>query len=486
MGPPLAAAVKPLCVDLDGTVTKGDALWEQTLQLARTHPAILLQMPGWLVRGKAFFKDQMARQPMIAPGPESFHGEIVDWLRGEAAAGRRIHLVTGAHRPAAEAAAAYCDCFAEISASGSTTNLTGENKARLLVNRYGSRGYDYVGNSAADLPAWRSSDVAYAVRVRPSLLPRLRKTHPAAVVRLPLPRLAYSAWKTLRPQQLVKNLLLFLALVLAHHTSDLRAIGHATLGFVAFSLAAAFGYCVNDLLDLAADRQDVRKSKRPLAAGEVSIPAGLALGLGFFALATAVAFCLPPVFRIAFFAYVAASPLYSLVLKRLIGADVLALTGLYVLRILAGGLATGIAVSQWLLTFSLFLFLSLSLVKRFGELLLWKGRLDDDECLPGRGYQPRDLETVRALGASSAYVSVLVFILYVNTPGTQILYPFPELLWCIGVLLAFWLNRLWMLAGRGCVPGDPIPFIVRDPVSWAVAAGAAALALAAALLRHTA
>ncbi len=476
--------MKPLCVDLDGTLIKGDALWEQTLQLLRTRPAVVIEMLGWLIRGKAFFKEQMARQPMRPMGPEMFNAEIVDWIRSEAKSGREVRLVTAAHRTAAAAAAAYCDCFRDVSSSTAERNLSGENKAALLRELYGAGGFDYAGNSTADLPAWRDCDVVAAVRTRPSLTRRLRKMHPKTSVYLPLPPFLFSASKSLRPQQLVKNLLLFLPLLLAHRGGEMGLLARAALGFLAFSLAASFGYCVNDLFDMPADRLDPRKSRRPLAAGELSPASGFLLAGAALFWAMVAALALPPAFRAAVAVYVVLTPLYSMVLKTIIGVDVLALTGLYVLRVLAGGLAAGVPVSQWLLTFSLFLFLSLSLLKRFGELLLWKGRLGDEECMPGRAYQLRDLEAVRAFGTASACVSVLVFILFVNTPGTQLLYPFPELLWCIGVLLAYWMNRLWMLAGRGGIPGDPIPFIVRDRVSWGVAAAALLLAIGAAILHH--
>lgn len=477
--------MKPLCVDLDGTLLKGDALWEQTLQLLRARPTAAIEVVGWLLRGKVFFKSQMASQPLAQMIDEAFNPGMVDWLRAEAATGRRVHLVTASHETAATAAAAYCGCFAEVSSTAKGVNLAGENKALLLKERYGMRQYDYAGNSAADLPAWRDSDQAIAVRTRHAVLRRLQKTHPKAKILLPVPHFAASILKQLRPQQLVKNLLLFLPVILAHRTGEVGLMGRAAQGFLAFSLAASFGYCVNDLFDVATDRLDPRKSKRPLAAGELSSVGGAGLALSTFILALMVAAGLPRTFQLTLAAYLAITPLYSVALKRVAGLDVMVLTLLYVLRVFAGGLAAGVAVSQWLLTFSLFLFLSLSLVKRFGELLVWKDRLAEDQCLPGRGYQMRDLEAVRAFGTASAYVSVLVFILFVNTPGTQILYPFPELLWCIGLLLTYWLSRLWVLAGRGCIPGDPIPFIVRDRVSWAVAAAAIALAIGASCLCHS-
>ena len=476
--------MKPLCVDLDGTLLKGDALWEQTLQRLRTRPGALVEMLGWLTRGKAHFKEQMALQPLPPMPAEMFNGEIVEWIRAEARSGREVRLVTAAHQAAAAAAASYCGCFHAVSSSTPARNLAGENKAALLRELYGAGGFDYAGNSTADLAAWRDCDVAIAVRTRPSLMRRLRKMHPKTSGRLPLPSLSVSARKTLRPQQLIKNLLLFLPLVLAHRVGEAGLLGRAGLGFLAFSLAASFGYCGNDLFDMPADRLDPRKCQRPLAAGELSPAAGIVLAGIALGLALIVSLALPATFEAALIAYIILTPLYSLKLKRIIGVDVLVLTGLYVLRVLAGGLAAGVPVSQWLLTFSLFLFLSLSMLKRFGELLIWKGRLGDEECMPGRAYQVRDLEAVRAFGTASGYVSVLVFILFVNTPGTQVLYPFPELLWCIGVLLAYWINRLWMLAGRGCIPGDPIPFILRDRVSWGVAAAAILLAAGAAVLHH--
>lgn len=477
------ANVQPLCVDLDGTLLKGDALWEQTLQLVRARPAAFLDLVRWLPRGRAFFKDRMALEPLAPMTEEMFNPGMVDWLRAEAASGRRVHLVTAAHRAAAEAAAAYCGCFAEVSSTVAGRNLAGENKASLLRERYGPGRYDYAGNSAADLPAWRGCARAIAVRTPPSVLRRLRKTHPQAEVRLPLPPLAFTIAKALRPQQLIKNLLLFLPVILAHRAGEMALLGRAALGFVVFSFAASFGYCVNDLCDVAADRLDARKSKRPLAAGELSPAAGAVLALVTLALAGLAATRLPPAFGLSVAAYLTLTPLYSLALKRIVAVDVMVLAALYVLRVVAGGLAAGVAVSLWLLTFSLFFFLSLSLLKRFGELLGWQGRLPAGKCLPGRGYRLHDLKAVRAFGMVSAYASVLVFFLFINTPGAQALYPRRELLWGVGLLLIGWLTRLWVLAGRGFIPGDPIPFIVRDRISWAAATAATALAIGATSLR---
>jgi 4-hydroxybenzoate polyprenyltransferase len=462
-------AMKPLCVDLDGTLIKSDLLWEQTLASLRARPAMLLEMIGWTLRGKAYFKERMAALPLPGIDPAIFNGEVLAWLREEAATGRRVHLVTAAHRKAAAAAAEWCGCFAEVSSSTAECNLSGDRKAQFLRERYGEKQFDYVGNSAHDLPAWLSSDTATAVRTRPNVLSRLRRTHSRVEVLGPLPSLARSLWRELRPHQLVKNLLLFLPLILAHRVGDGAALLRATLAFLAFSGAAAAGYCFNDLFDLAADRLDARKSRRPLASGELEPAAGAALAVGAGIFAALMAAPLPGAFRAALALYLAVTPVYSLVLKRQVGADVLALTGLYVLRVLAGGLATGIPVTQWLLSFSLFFFLSLSLVKRYGELLVWENKLAPGEPIPGRGYQPRDKEMIRSFGCASGYVSVLVFILYINNPATAMLYPFPELLWCIGLMLVYWLNRLWLLAGRGLIPGDPIPFIFKDRVSWIVA-----------------
>jgi 4-hydroxybenzoate polyprenyltransferase len=269
--------------------------------------------------------------------------------------------------------------------------------------------------------------------------------------------------RALRPHQWAKNVLLLVPLLAAHRVADLAALGAVLRSVVAFSLCASSMYVVNDLLDLEADREHPRKSTRPFASGELTVATGLALSPVLLAGGVLVSLTLPVRFRLALAAYCALALAYSLVLKRFPLLDALALAGLYTLRIIGGAAAASVALSFWLLLFSVFLFLSLAFVKRYAELetLRQRRRL---QAL-GRGYRVEDLPLLRGFGTASGYLSVLVLALYINSPDIQALYHRPKAVWMLCVLVLYWISRVWMTVDRGDMPDDPVIYALRDPVS---------------------
>jgi 4-hydroxybenzoate polyprenyltransferase len=250
--------------------------------------------------------------------------------------------------------------------------------------------------------------------------------------------------------------------------------------FASWGAVASAGYLANDALDLAADRTDPEKRDRPFASGALpvraGIAAGVALGLAGVGLAAAVA---PLAFVAHLVIYLALTLAYSFYVKRLLLLDVLLLAGLYTLRLLAGGAAVAIPLTPWLLAFSLFFFLGLAFAKRFGELqrLTRAGAVGDAS---GRAYRGDDLELLMMLGSASSYLSVLVLCLYINSEHVGQQYPHPGALWFLAPLLLYWVSRIWFLAKRGELPGDPVAFAVRDRVSLAIG-GLVAVALGMAI-----
>lgn len=298
---------------------------------------------------------------------------------------------------------------------------------------------------------------------------------PVAGGRSPRLRLA-AVGQALRPHQWAKNVLVALPVLLAHRAGEGPLVLDTALAFVALCLCVSGTYVVNDLLDRDRDRRHPAKRHRPFASGALpsTFGVGLAVALVGAAFALAVAF-LPIVFAGVLALYVATTLAYSLRLKRVAVLDVLVLAGLYALRILAGGAATGIPVSEWLVAFSLFFFLSLALLKRYAEL-----RLMETGAAPldnGRGYEAGDAALLRGIGPACGLLAVLVFALYVTGPEVRVLYGRPELLWLAAPPLIYWTLRMWLLAHRGRMPDDPVLFAVRDPASY-VAAAFVAMALA--------
>ncbi len=283
----------------------------------------------------------------------------------------------------------------------------------------------------------------------------------------------------MRPHQWPKNALVFIPIILAHQVTNETRLLSGVLAFAALSLASSAAYIVNDLLDIQSDVLHPRKKLRPFAAGSLS--KGVGLFCAFLCLVTSIAISLvslPTAFLGFVLGYVALALGYSVAFKKLIVADVMVLSALYGLRILAGGAATEIVVSPWLLAFSAFLFLSLAFVKRFAEL---KFRVSiGAERLPGRGYQSGDLALIQISGLSSALMSVVVFFIYIA--GSDIVrgyYPQPLFLWLIGPILIYWLTRIWFLAERGVVDDDPVVFALKDVTSWILGITAMLLVLLA-------
>jgi 4-hydroxybenzoate polyprenyltransferase len=283
--------------------------------------------------------------------------------------------------------------------------------------------------------------------------------------------------RALRPHQWAKNVLIIVPLLAAHLVNDRNTVLAGLAAFVAFSLCASSVYLLNDLLDLEADRAHARKSKRPFAAGDLSILAGLLMAPCLLAVAVVFAAFLPPKFWLVLATYYTLTCAYSFVLKGKVLIDALALAGLYTLRIIAGSAAVLVALSFWFLLFSVFLFLSLAFVKRFAELeaLRRMGRLR----AAGRGYHVEDLPLLQSLGTAAGYLSVLVLALYINSPEVTALYGTPKAIWMLCVLMLYWISRVWMLAQRGQMHDDPVVFALKDRQSLGIAVlAAAAVALA--------
>lgn len=273
----------------------------------------------------------------------------------------------------------------------------------------------------------------------------------------------------LRPHQWVKNLLLFVPVVLDHKLFNASVMAKAGTAFLAFCCAASSAYILNDILDREADRRHPSKRHRPFASGVLSPALGLAVVPGLLGIAYALTWgALPLRFVELLTLYVVLTTGYSLYLKRIAVLDVLLLAGLYTLRVLAGIAAAHVRFSAWLLAFSMFLFLSLAFLKRYTEVSAMEGAAG--AAVGGRGYIRGDREWLGTMGGASGYLSVLVLALYINSEQVVALYRSPLILWLACPLLLFWTSRMWLLAHRGRIHDDPIVATVRDPMSYVTGA----------------
>ncbi|MBN6728079.1 UbiA family prenyltransferase [Burkholderia multivorans] len=459
---------RPLVVDLDGTLLRSDVLIESGFSYLKSFPLRFISPLCWLARGgKPALKAKLAAHTDLDVSVLPYEPQIVEWLREERANGRTIVLATASHAKYAHAIAEYLQLFDEVLATDDRINLSSRQKRDRLVARFGEYGFDYVGNSRDDIPVWQAAHRAYVVNATPSVKRTAQRAgNVERIVESRTP--ALKTWaKSLRMHQWLKNLLIFLPLLAGHMLGSPHLVVNAVLAFVTFGLCASSVYLLNDLLDLEDDRHHPTKCRRPFASGALPLAWGLAAFPILLASAFALALlALPWRFSVVLLGYYALTLAYSAILKRLVMVDVVVLAMLYTVRIVAGTTAIGAHLTFWLLAFSMFIFLSLALVKRYAELMSMKKRGVTQSR--GRGYIASDLELVSSLGSASGYLSVLVLAMYIQDPKTANLYSHPQLIWFACPLLLYWISRTWIIAHRGHMHDDPIIFAVRDRVSLVV------------------
>jgi 4-hydroxybenzoate polyprenyltransferase/phosphoserine phosphatase len=478
MEPSVAVRVeRPLCVDLDGTLVKSDTFVDSLMVLARRRPLAFLLTPAWAVQGKAHLKSQVASRVALDVAHLPYNRPLLDYLKDERSAGRKLYLVTGADRLSAQRVADHLGIFEDVMASDGDVNLTGNNKLQHLQQRFASGGFDYIGNALPDLPLLTNAQQAMVANPDFRLKSALKSRNVEVSEKFLDRSHALSAFaKALRVHQWAKNLLVFLPLLLAH-TIRPGPVLTTVAAFFCFSFLASATYILNDLLDLEADRIHLNKRRRAFAAGDLSVATGLALSLLLASVAFIMAAYLPRKFLVFLMFYLVTTMAYSLVLKRIVLVDVLILAGLYTVRMVAGAATTHTIISPWLAAFSIFFFLSLAMVKRFSELQ----NLQTHHMHPssGRGYLLSDIEQLRTFGTSSAYASIVIFTLYINGRDVTALYHHPNRMWLITPLMILWVSRVWLLASRGLLDEDPVIFALKDRMSLLLGLGVALVAYSA-------
>ena len=445
----VAVAPVPLVVDLDGTLVKTDLLIESVLTLLRQHPLWLFSLPLWMLHGRARFKQKISSLVSLDLSALPWRTQFIADLTEQRAQGRSLVLATGSDMQIARRVADRLNLFDTVFASNGAVNLSGKAKRDCLVREFGADHFDYVGDGGGigkpDRAVWAAARNPF------HLTTGRHKSHALLLL------------KALRPAHWLKNLLVFVPLIAAHRLFDLMAIGKSLLAFVAFGLCASSGYLLNDLLDLDSDRHHPKNRLRPFASGDLPLSYGfITIPLLLFA-GCALGAAVSPVLFLILLAYFGMSAGYSLRIKRIAILDVLFLAGLYTVRIMAGTAATGIGSSHWLLAFTTFLFFSLALVKRYGELVVM--RKVDGVNAKARGYELSDGELLASMGTASGYLSVLVLALYIATNNAEVLYAHPHLLWALCPLLLYWISHIWLTAHRGQMHHDPVVFATNDRTS---------------------
>jgi len=452
-----------LVVDLDGTLVKTDLLLEAVLVLLKQKPWYAFCLPLWLIKGKAYFKQQIARRVSLDVGVLPYREEVLDYLKEQRAQGRRLVLATGGDMRIAGLVADHLGLFDEVLASDGEINLSGASKRDRLVKEFGEKHFDYAGNGRHDLAVWACARKAILVNPSPRVRSRAAKVAQVECVFEDPEKGQAGYLKPLRLQHWLKNILVFVPLLAAHRFDEIGLLGKLLLAFASFGCFASSGYLVNDLLDLPADRHHPSKRFRLFASGDLPLSYAFRMIPALAALGCVLATIVSRPFLEVVLSYFALTLTYSLYLKRVALLDVILLAGLYTMRIMGGAAAVAIWPSHWLLAFSTFFFFSLALVKRYGELVIMR-KIDGDHA-KARGYELDDGELLAAMGVASGFLAVLVLALYINTDKAQDLYGRYQLIWFLCPLLLYWISRVWLIAHRGIMPDDPLVFAMNDRAS---------------------
>lgn len=455
----------PLVVDLDGTLIKGDSLQESLAFAIKKDWRNLFLIVRRVFQGRLALKEFGGNfaESVFGSIPENMH--VVKLVSAARSSGRQVFLATASREEVARLAERRFGPFEESFASSESVNLKGPRKAEELVKRFGEKGFDYIGDAGADHSVFEvaresflirndlPTGVVSADRGRQQMSRRLRHETSAVL-------------SAIRPYQWAKNLLLFVP-ALAAGAIDTDSYVKLVVGFAAFSSVASGLYIFNDLLDVWDDRTHPHKRKRPFASGDLSFVGGVGLGLILVVLGLAVALALDGGFFLVLVVYAAVSAAYSSYLKRKVLVDAFVLAGLYLSRLVAGSVIADINLSGWLLVFSMFVFLSLALAKRFVE--LESAPKTELGAIRGRGYHRDDKSFVARAGESLAVVSGAMLALYVaNETQTDSEFVSVTMLWLIVPVWLFWILRVWILAERKELHSDPILFAIRDKLSVAL------------------
>lgn len=455
----------PLYVDLDGTLIKTDLLFECFIEFIKKKPFNVLLVFYWLVKGKAYLKHKLAQETSINIEDLPYNDSFLSFLTIQNNNGKKLILATAANKTLAKKIAKHLDIFSDVIASDDKNNISGVTKLTRIKEHCGDGVFDYAGDSKSDLIIFEHAKSSILVNFNNKLYFSTRDIHVVETFSSPN-SLIYSLLKAIRPQQWVKNLLLFVPVFVGNQWNELNLIMRSFIGFVAFCLIASAVYIFNDLIDIQLDRAHVKKKYRPFAAGFLTAQHGLLVFFVFIVAGLSSAYLLNLIYFLILILYLLINFLYSVYLKKIVLVDILLLSLFYTLRMVSGGIITNITLSFWLVSFSMFIFFSLATSKRYAEVQLMNNSVKSK--IPGRGYYNYDLTILNIMGVTSGYIAVLVIALYINSPEVISIYSSPKALWGVCLLLFFWISHIWFTTSRGKMDEDPITFAFKDRTSLVV------------------
>jgi len=447
----------PLVIDAAATVSHAGLLIAAVLAYLKSSPRRLFQIAAWLLRGRGHLERKLVEAGIasqlvlpLAPGLAAFAAR-------SAANGRAVHLQGAQCSPLLQEAALRQTLIEGLTVDG------------VPVNGHGRSEPAAFGNSASGL-------VDYAT-VRRGVVEVERRAMPGAghgvagagddapmIMRLPGPSVVRELAKGLRLHQCVKNLIVFVPLILGGRLTDLGEVTHALIAFIALSFVASGTYLVNDIWDAPDDRKHWSKRERPIASGRLSVAAALAAALPIIGFGLLLGAFVSAQTASMLLVYLAVTMAYTLHVKTVPFVDGLVLAGLFTIRLGIGAVAADVPPSPWLFVFSMFLFSSLSYAKRHTEIA--KVMALSDKTINGRGYRTGDALMVLTVGLASGISAVMIMVLYiVEEAFRSSFYGSTVWLWGFPPLVFLFIVRIWLVSVRGEMSDDPVAFAIKDRAS---------------------
>ena len=459
----------PLIVDLDGVLIQTNSLHENLVWIIFHHPKRLIQLFAFAAKGRAAFAEEVAATFKLDSSGLLYREPVLDLVRQAKGDGRGVHLVTAADQLIAEAVQAHLKCFDSVTGSNGKANMKGRNKLAWLLEHF-PQGFIYAGDNTDDLPVWEAAKGAILVGDGVAHLERLREAGIATETIVDEKTRVIHDWLSeFRLHQWTKNILIFVPLFLGHIAGDMQAVMTTFGAFFAFGLVASATYLINDLADLATDRQHPTKRFRPLAAGRIPVAQGAFVSVAMVFVGLVAGFALKPALADVMGIYLLLTLAYSFQLKRAPMIDVAVIGALFTLRVVMGIVLNDLVLSPWLISFSAFFFFSLSLAKRHVEVMRAGAR--GLAMVRGRGYLSADWPLTLGFGISAAMASIIIMLLFVaENAGQSGAYASPHWLYVAPVCVFLWVQRIWLLSHRMELDDDPIIFALKDRLSYFLAA----------------
>jgi 4-hydroxybenzoate polyprenyltransferase len=444
-----------LIIDLDGTLIKTDLLIESAIGLIKKNPFYIFLLILWLLKGRANLKNQIASRIDLRVNLLPYRSKIIEIIQSYP--GKKV-LATASNYKYAKAVAEHLGIFDEFIASDAINNLKGKQKAKIIIEKFGTD-FEYIGDSEADIPIWQQAQRGFVINPNNHLKKKISKLKNISVINDEFTPSLKSILALIRIHQWSKNILLFLPLIGAHELLNPSFMIKTLVGFFSFSLCASSVYILNDIIDLEEDRSHKTKKFRSLASGQVKIQTGLLIIPTLIITSILISTNLNLHFLIWLFIYYSLTFLYTIFLKKIAILDMVILTSLYIIRIISGAAINNIKITFWFLAFAVFLFFSLAIIKRFIEIN------ESSHTASKRGYQDIDINLISISGVTSSYISILIIMLYLYNHSQSLIEQNPILLLILCFIMLYGYSRIWLLAYRKKLNDDPVVFVLKDKIS---------------------